>query len=329
MKRIAILVLSTVFCLSATGATLQRTILSHKGQLTQYDANHWKDAISDAVAGDTVYFTPGLFIGDIQITKPITLIGAGTSDTDAFYKRYYENAATAYANSVTAGQSTTIQGSINIDIPGNIALTATLLEGFHLPDYCSIGVSQAVTNLAIRRCQLTGGYAGGEFRANVPISNTTIESCFIKSFLGNNLVNADIHNCYFGVVSELPEGFELTNCVIGSLNYSYNIQEVNCIECGRYESSHNTYVNCAYSNTDSNSSYSDCWYNYDVNTQNWAKEQLESGGYLGVDGTVIGPLGGASPFTLVPSQPYVSSSSIIYDKTTGKLNVNITVKKGQ
>ena len=327
MKRIVFLVLSTVFCLSATGATLPRTILSHKGQLTQYDANHWQDAINDAVAGDTVYFTPGLFTGDIQITKPITLIGAGTSETDAFF-RGKENSA-AYADCGTPGQSTTIQGSINIDIPGNVTLTATLLEGLHLPDYCSIGVSQAVNNLTIRRCQLTGGYGGGEFRASVPISNTVIESCFIASFVGSNLVNADIHTCYFGTVSDLPEGFEFTNCVIGSLNYSYNILEVNCIECGRYESSHNTYVNCAYSNTDSNSSYTDSWYNYDINRQNWTKEKLEDEGCLGIDGTVIGPLGGSSPFMLVPSQPYVSSSSIVYDKTTGKLNVNITVKKGQ
>ena len=52
---------------------------------------------------------------------------------------------------------------------------------------------------------------------------------------------------------------------------------------------------------------------------------------LGVDddGTVVGPLGGPAPFTLIPSQPYVSSSSVTYNKTTKKLNINVTVKKGQ
>lgn len=77
---------------TAFGATVQRTILSHQGVITQYDAIHWSDAITNAVAGDTIYFTAGSFGDDnvnanLVIDKPITLIGAGVAASDAFFMK--------------------------------------------------------------------------------------------------------------------------------------------------------------------------------------------------------------------------------------------------
>ncbi|MDE6511398.1 MAG: hypothetical protein K2L00_04805, partial [Muribaculaceae bacterium] len=56
---------------------------------------------------------------------------------------------------------------------------------------------------------------------------------------------------------------------------------------------------------------------------------LENYGYLGQDGTtVVGIHGGESPFSENPSVPTVdtANSSVKYDSSTNKLNVNITVK---
>ena len=77
MKKVILFVFYILTASAALGQTLQRTLLSHNGNLTQYDANHWQKAFTNAVAGDTIYFTPGLFSGALTIDKPLTLIGAG------------------------------------------------------------------------------------------------------------------------------------------------------------------------------------------------------------------------------------------------------------
>ena len=79
-------ILSSLVCVASFGQSLYRTILSHEGTLTHYNVEHWTDAISDAVAGDTVYFTSGYFPGDATITKEITLIGAGVAESDECWK---------------------------------------------------------------------------------------------------------------------------------------------------------------------------------------------------------------------------------------------------
>lgn len=329
MKRLITLTICTFIGMTAYCATVQRTILSHKGTITQYDANHWQDAISDAVAGDTVYFTPGLFsipsagspCGDLIIDKPITLIGAGVSQTDCFYSDVYKDYC-------TSGTSTTLKANVIISIPGALILKSTLLEGFYIPDGGSIGVTMPVTNLAIKRCQFAGGYGGGFFSASAAVTNLSMEQCCIGCLSGENLVNPDIHNCYIGNTTDLPEGFELTNCIINNFSYAHNCTLINCGYREAYTSSHNTFVNCMYADWgEANSTYTNCWRDEDLTAL--SETQIKDLGYIGTDGTAVGTFGGPAPFTLVPSQPYVSSSSVTYNKSTKKLNVNVTVKKGQ
>ena len=55
---------------------------------------------------------------------------------------------------------------------------------------------------------------------------------------------------------------------------------------------------------------------------------LQSNGYLGTDGTVVGIYGGATPYDdnmLVPSVPKVTSSDLQLDMEQQKLNVTLTV----
>ena len=52
---------------------------------------------------------------------------------------------------------------------------------------------------------------------------------------------------------------------------------------------------------------------------------LQSNGYLGTDGTVVGIDGGDTPFTLVPSVPKVTSSDLQLDNEKKELNVTLTV----
>ena len=72
---------------------------------------------------------------------------------------------------------------------------------------------------------------------------------------------------------------------------------------------------------------------YDVNDNtssvdsNSTEEFLKENGYLGNDGTVVGQLGGTrnTPFTLVPTVPRVTESSLKVDPQKKELNVTVTV----
>ena len=327
-----------VISIASHAATLQRTILSHKGKITQYDANHWQDAINDAVSGDTVYFTPGLFSGSINITKPITLIGSGVAEDNAFWTGndplWYNGAlANIYAGCAKTGESTRIDGNVSINIPGKITLTKTLMEGFLIyrdpwnSDGASVFIEQEITGVIIKRCQI------GWISASAKSANMVLENCFFNGISPANWEEPDIHNCVIGqqIDARETEGFEFTNCMLNDLLGAHNCNFVNCTieSLGDWNnrSTHNTYVNCIYRESEENSTYSNCWQNDSPNL--FTKSQLQSGGYIGTDNTVVGPLGGPAPFTLIPSQPYVTSSTLNYVKSTKKLNVNVTVKQGK
>lgn len=334
MKKCCLLAIIIAVVSSASyAATLQRTILSHNGKITQYDANHWQDAINDAVAGDTVYFTPGLFSGDITITKAITLIGAGVADKDAFYKDTYWDIRTDYGiydGCGTSGESTTVRGNITIAIPGSVVLKSTIVESINFYTLNgldgrvkdgSIYVSEPVYGLSVKRCQF-----GSEFRASAQVTNLTLEDCYFGSMHCENLINPDIHNCYFeNISSDGVENIELLNCA-ATISMS-NCTLINCIIWGYPWEDANTYLNCVYEQGNSSSTYSNCW-NAEV-PYSLTKAQLLSAGHIGNDDTVVGPLGGSAPFTMIPCQPYVTSSTLNYVKSTKKLNVNVTVKQGK
>lgn len=52
---------------------------------------------------------------------------------------------------------------------------------------------------------------------------------------------------------------------------------------------------------------------------------MEEKGYIGTDGTVVGIEGGSAPFTLEPSVPKVTNSTVAYDAANKLLKVNLTV----
>lgn len=55
------------------------------------------------------------------------------------------------------------------------------------------------------------------------------------------------------------------------------------------------------------------------------QDDIIANGHVGNDGTAIGPLGGTTPFTLVPTVPRVTESSLKVDPQKKELNVTVTV----
>lgn len=330
-KRINLLAM-IIAIVSSVGyaATLQRTILSHNGKLTQYDASHWLDAITDAVVGDTVYFTSGSF-GDanvnanLVIDKAITLIGAGVAESDAFFHEGEFNAI--YGGCGTSGESTILETNITIAIPGSVMLKSSLMEGFIVPSRYgfepSVCITEPVTGLVIKRCQI-----GNSISATAKVTNFVLEGCSVGWLYTSNMENADIHNSIIWNLESGTEETEFTNCQLSGISGTANNSYINCVMESLPD--YNTFVNCLYWDNTTypiHAGLTNCWV-VDMWTR-LSKTQLQSGNYLGTDGTVIGPLGGPAPFTLISSQPYVSSSTLTYSKATKKLNVNVTVKQGK
>lgn len=335
MKKIILTsIFTALFSVVSFGQTLFRSILSHGGVLTQYDVANWTDALSDAVDGDTIYFTPGTFPGDITITKKIALIGVGVCESQAWYHNEASLQDALGGSGTPSSNSTNLTGNVNIELDDDPTLTATMLEGLNIAN--TVNINKTVTNLKIKRCQIV------TLRTNVDEvsdesakpENLIIENCYITNLYMGNFVNPNIYNCYFTNVHLYSQPFSLTNC---SIDYTYNSVGCNYINCLLFSDIYygvNTFLNCIYCSdySGNGSTYTSCYEYYSGDGTRpwyWSKDYLTTNNYIGNDGTVVGPLGGQAPFTFIPSLPYVSSSSVSYDSSTGKLNVNITVNKGK
>lgn len=326
MKKLFLLtVLCALVGTAAFGATVHRTILSHEGVLTQYDLSNWQGAITDAVDGDIVYFTSGTFSGDpLTINKRIALIGAGVAKDDCFYKD-------VYGDYCTTGESTFLNVSIVIDIEGATKLDRPLMEGIAVTDCHQLEIKQAPAETTFKRCQFIydRNISSTGFFASSEVSGLILENCYFGKLDFNNMVNPTIRNCYVDLLDNARAETKFFNCIIVTISGCTNCYFTNCGYQSLWSSSYNTFVNCLYGgwSQDANSTYENCINDGDFN--GYTKAQLLEKNYLGNDGSVIGPLGGNYPFTLIPSQPSVQTNSINYDNSKKQLNVNLTIKQGK
>ena len=315
-------ILSSLVCVASFGQSLVRTILSHEGALTTYNVDKWTDALTDAVAGDTVYFTSGYFPGSCTITKDITLIGAGEvvvqTGTDP-----------TSGDPITETRRTTIGGTVYIDIEGEPTLSTWMLQGLHINDH--IHLSKPVKSLKIKRCYVEDNFEAESIETTC--TDVLIESCLFGRIYCGFLVNPYIYNCYIGELNAENKPFAFENCSIYTLTNSTGCTFRNCIVYSHVYADLNYYYYCVYREdfSGSGSEYTNCYNKPDYSFGgDLTVEGLTTAGYFQDDGTtVVGHLGGTAPYTLLPAQPYVSASTVTYNATNNKLNVNITVKKGK
>lgn len=309
-----------VCLLGVLGANAQtaKIALMHHGNATMFDSDELKSALGAAVDGDTLYLNEGTFTAGLDITKKVTLIGAG--------------------------ESTRLTGDINIAIPGTPTLTAHLLDAIYMTDG-SITVKQAVNGLKIRKCKFRGMY----FDADVA-GSSLVDRCW--SFMSDNkgIVTLSEHtkdlsfvNCK---IQELrgpaPTASSVTfqNCNIYQLNAPEGSQAVlatfvNSIitRFYNYYDPNATYINCLWytgGNAWEGSLKTNCWRDTDCYIEsstvetNWKSSTIKSKGYIGTDGEVVGIYGGI-PFTLVPSTPRITEGTVKVDTDKRQLNVNLKV----
>jgi len=311
------------FALVSTAANAQfgQIVLQHQGAVSVYENNKIDDALTKAVDGDTIYLSEGTFSGDMNITKKISVIGAGIN--------------------------TVWGGNVNIDIPGSPTLTARLLDAFTISN--TITVVQPCKGLNIRKCQFNSivfkaltenatidrcysrGNENSGFNLSENVKSLYVMNSKIWCLQGDAAAAGDVNfmNCNIYYINNYWTGSKYravlasyTNCIIRTWDstasgaFYTNTVFRNCL-CGRnyYTSSNN--ANCwNYNNTDILSNSTEC---------SLSDADLKTKGYIGTDGTVVGITGGAAPYSLVPTVPRVTEHTITVDTEKKELNVNIKV----
>lgn len=314
--------------MTASAVTINKALLDHNGEVTLFDGDKLQDAINAASDGDIIYLTLGTF-KPFDVTKKITIRGTG--------------------------ETSVIDGNVNISIPNNPVLDNPVLETLAVSG--SVTVNNAVSNFIMRQCKITSG-----FNVNAKVAKGTIERCQIglMSFTGTiQDLTIDRCNIFNGLaLSSTIESMTVINTQIKNLSANSGAtNNTTFVNCNLYFSSGlnfsatiinsivtyavsgdktlnstvfvNSLINTYNLSLGTSSVCQDC---YIVSTSssnlNTSTSSLQNNGYLGTDGTVVGIYGGNTPYDdnmLVPSVPKVTSSDLQLDMEQKKLNVKLTV----
>ena len=323
-------------CSAAFAYNTSAVLLVHNGSATTYQPEQMADAMNDAEDGDEVYLNEGSFPA-FTISKKISVKGVG--------------------------EKTVIKGDITLLVPDNTTLTENLLEYLNI-EGC-VRLNTETRGASIKQCTMASidfaadthdsfidrCYIKNTMYANNIISETvtdedghtfTVTNPRIK---GLTVTNSRIYYVqgieqYTGSSESLGINQNTTfiNCVISHLGHCGGTiinSIVNENEYLRWGS----FYGCTIYNTILINTYTYSYYNkigeygYDcVKTNCYSGEKalsytadLASLGYFGNDGTIIGPLGGSTPYTLEPAVPKVTGSTLKVDTEKKQLNVTLTV----
>lgn len=304
MKKL-ILLLITFFAISINinADSRAKCLLHHQGTVKVFDGEKIDAAIKASADGDTIFLSEGTFPG-FTINKKITIRGAG--------------------------QESRINSEIKINLNNNPTLTQTLLEWLNM-DTNSITVESSMKKLKIKQCRFERLATAVNNIEDVLVDRCFISDC-ISGFKSATIVNSKIYHILTG-----NDGHEYLNCnIYWPHDDEMSGKYTNCIlySFSGGSCSNTVFDKCLFGSNisvASTSSVKDCWVNtnfkidYETLNCSFGKYDLEDKGYIGTDGTVVGIEGGSAPFTLEPSVPKVTNSTVAYDAANKLLKVNLTV----
>ena len=356
MKKILLSFVAFVFatvCL-AQGSLL--ATLSHDGEISAYyGASALKAALTAAANGDVITLSSGQFTA-VNITKAITLRGAGMSVSN---------------DSTNTHESTIIQGDFQINLADSLQ-GRIIMEGLYVN--ANVTYVGTLKNAQFLKCRFNGlGYSN-----NGKITNTSFIHCRFADFC--NIAansNASFINCVVNGIRQpnSSSNIEMANCfvhfsplyndVYSTPNYCLNTYFKNCILTYYYDNRFNssyyylptscTAYNCIGLGGHNNNIFSKIAYKNntnrwigtdgstifktykDFNTKNLISDSeafeltdVAKAKYLGVDGTQVGIHGGNLPYNEQPSTPQITKCNVAAKSTAdGKLSVEIEVKAAE
>ena len=265
-----------------------------------YDADKLSDALSVAVAGDTIYLSAGTF-PTFTLEKAITIKGAGTN--------------------------TKISNGVIIDIPGSPTLTSSLLEAVEVNG--AITVKSDMTNFLIKMVKTYDL----QF-ANQQNTNALVDRCYLDKFtITSTMTDFYVRNSYIWNLTSTSLKFNKCNFINCRIHGDWNKAAGRFINCelrrtGDYTSIKSSILSYSlvysYFNSVDPSTYQEKVY-FD-SKDNWLSvDDRLNKGYICKDGTVVGVEGGKTPYSLTPSGPKETSSTVKVSDSEKKLNVSITV----
>lgn len=292
-----------MLAVGANAANDGKAILHHDKKPTAiYDADKLSDALSAAVAGDTIYLSAGTF-PTFSLEKAITIKGAGTN--------------------------TKISNGVTIDIAGNPTLTSALLDAVDVNG--PVSVASDMTNFLIKMVKTTDL----QFANSLNIPNALVDRCYLDKFtITSTMTDFYVRNTF------------ITNLTSTSLKFN-KCNFINCRIQGDWNKAAGRFINCELSRIGNDYltikssilSYSLVYsrfigvdastyqekVNFDTNDGWLSVDDRTNKPYMGNDNTVVGLEGGNTPYTLSPSGPKETSSTVKVSDSDKKLNVSITV----
>ena len=288
-----------MLAVGANAANDGKAILHHDKKPTAiYDADKLSEALIAATAGDTIYLSAGMY-PTFTLDKAITIKGAGTN--------------------------TKISNGVTIDIPGNPPLTSSLLEAVEVNG--AITVKSDMTNFLIKMVKTTDLQFANQLN-----TNALVDRCYLDKFtITSTMTDFYVRNTF------------ITNLTSTSLKFN-KCNFINCRIQGDWNNAAGRFINCELTGDHTSIkssilSYSLVYSRFigvDASTyqekgnvndnDGWLSvEDRKNNRYLGNDNTVVGLEGGNTPYTLSPSGPKETSSTVKVSDSDKKLNVSITV----
>lgn len=291
-----------MLAVGANAANDGKAILHHdKKPVAIYDADKLSDALSAAVAGDTIYLSAGMY-PTFTLDKAITIKGAGTN--------------------------TKISNGVTIDIPGNPTLTSSLLEAVEVNG--AITVKSDMTNFLIKMVKTTDLQFANQLN-----TNALVDRCYLDKFtITSAMTDFYVRNSYIWNLTSTSLKFNKCNFINCRIRGDWNKAAGRFINCELLRIG-NDYLTIkssilsyslvySYFNGVDPSSYQEKVY-FDANRDWLSVDDRRNKGYICKDGTVVGVGGGKTPYSLTPSGPKETSSTVKVSDSEKKLNVSITV----
>ena len=279
-----------------------KAILHHDKKPTAiYDADKLSEALIAATAGDTIYLSAGMY-PTFTLDKAITIKGAGTN--------------------------TKISNGVTIDIPGNPTLTSSLLEAVEVNG--AITVKSDMTNFLIKMVKTTDLQFANQLN-----TNALVDRCYLDKFtITSAMTDFYVRNSYIWNLTSTSLKFNKCNFINCRIQGDWNKAAGRFINC-ELRRTGNDYLtikssllsySLVYSDFNSvdHSTYQEKVYFDDTSAWLSVDNRLNKG-YICKDGTVVGVEGGKTPYSLTPSGPKETSSTVKVSDSEKKLNVSINV----
>ena len=342
-KMIFTLVCLLSMSVAANAASKTDVVLQHGSKITIYDIENFQSAIEAAVDGDVVFLPEGTYPA-FGITKKITV--QGVWDATVIEGNVTVDISGEGEFTAPLLQYLTVTGNMTVNVPDGSVFTAPMLQYVNIRNG-SVKINSETKGLGFKQCKTgTISYFKKTYDAYIDrcdcaldISRTYSETITIDgaggTFIYPFVKKLTVNNSIVGVLGD-PYSTNATfiNCMLvpshvgatlGSVFNSIVLSTSTATPLKNTELVNSYIIKNNFLSLSTGCTTTGCYFG--EADLKYDSEDIATNGYYGTDGTIIGPLGGTTPFTLTPDLPKVKVSGIKVDTQKQELNVTLTTSQ--